>query len=244
MNNRDRKNPAADDKQLSLARQLVSALESGDEDGASDVISAITRMHEDSLFRQIGKLTRQLHETLNNFKPEPRVTLLADKEIPDAKERLDHVITLTAEAADRTLGAVEKCLPLTEALAARARSLREAGSDARGRDELAEFLEFVGGSCEHLQDNLKEILLAQEFQDLTGQVIRRVISLVQEVQESLVGVIRASGDRQQRGQVEERVTQRRVVGSECFGPAVPGIDGAGAVGSQDEVDDLLASLGF
>lgn len=245
---------ANDDELLALAQQLVAKLRSGDESGASEVVSAITRAHENSLFRQVGKLTRQLHESLNNFSLEPRVALLTDKKIPDARGRLNHVIALTQESADRTLSAVETCLPLADELSSKAQALSEGWRGSLGVNEsvalagnqgsgVGEFVELAARNSAIMRVNLREIMLAQEFQDLTGQVINRVIDLIQEVEESLVGLIRVSSNKLQ-GQVAEKAEPQRTAGSECFGPAVPGVDSANSLESQDEVDNLLASLGF
>jgi chemotaxis protein CheZ len=103
---------------------------------------------------------------------------------------------------------------------------------------LSGFLGQVESDSGQLQGRLSEVLMAQGFQDLTGQIIRKVISLVQDVEDKLVQIIRLS-----RGRIPEAASgpdQVKVVG----GPVVPGVDQGDVVQGQDEVDDLLSSLGF
>lgn len=232
------------------ARALVEQIELGDEDQARRLVDELAQVRETELFQEIGKLTRELHEALNAFCVDGRLTALAQNEIPDAKERLGHVIHLTEEAAHRTLSAVESGMPAAAALGAEARRLSGEWQRFRGREMSAPefrglasaidgFLERTEGDAETLRGRLSEILMAQDFQDLTGQVIRRVIRLVQDLEESLVGLLRVSGDRLGAPPAPRAIETRN--GS---GPTVPGVDHGDVVGGQDEVDDLLSSLGF
>lgn len=88
--------------------------------------------------------------------------------------------------------------------------------------------------------------MAQDYQDLTGQIIRRVIALVEEVEGNLVQLVRISGQRivddPQRSERKQSEASERMQKGE--GPSIPGGDNEGVVSGQDEVDDLLSSLGF
>lgn len=244
---------------LDEARALVAALEAGDHEAAREHIQRLASTREQRLFEELGKLTRELHETLESFRGDSRLSELARDEIPDAKERLNYVVTLTAQAADRTLTAVETGQPLVDAALARLDALeplwvrfraREASADefrqlARALDE---WFPELRTSLTQLREGLSEILMAQDFQDLTGQVIRRVIQLVQDLEVSLVGMIRLSA--QARGSSGhgsgDRNPPSSTSGSRGQGPAVPGTQdsASGVVHSQDDVDALLSSLGF
>ena len=92
---------------LEQARALVSELESGNADAAEQLIDELGRVREQNLFRELGKMTRQLHDALNSFAVDSRIISMAESEIPDAKARLNHVITMTEDSANRTLAAVE-----------------------------------------------------------------------------------------------------------------------------------------
>lgn len=234
---------------LSLAKELLSALEQGDETKADRLLDEIAGIRETQLFLEVGRLTRQLHDTMRSFTLDSRLSNLTEKDIPDAKERLHYVISMTEKAADQTLTVVEGLFPVAQSLNLQAQKL--AGNWERFLVRKMPFEEFKGmsqeitryfneskESLEVMQDGLNEILMAQGFQDITGQIIRRVITLVEDLEASMVELIRLSGTR--AGSVKKAET---VV---LPGPVVPGIDDkAGDIAaSQDDVDDLLSSLGF
>lgn len=237
---------------LEQARKLVHDLESGRVEDANATLDCLTKLRETDLFQELGKLTRELHDTLANFKVDSRLSSLADSEIPDAKERLNHVITLTQQAADRTLTVVEQTLPRTERLEEKSVQLKTRWDRFRSRDmkveefrglsqEIDEFLTWTFDNASLIHKGLSEVMMAQDFQDLTGQIIRRVITLVQDVEDNLVGIIRITGQRIKTPSKAEDAAQ--LIKAE--GPAIPGlVDAKQMVGGQDDVDDLLSSLGF
>jgi chemotaxis protein CheZ len=240
---------------LAKARELVASIEADDEDAVSRLIDDLGKNRESDLFVELGKLTRELHDSLNSFRLDSRISELAEREIPDAKERLNYVVTLTEQAAHRTLNAVEGMLPISEALEQRAGGLGEEWQRFRSRDmsaeefrslsrQIEEFLSQVGDDARALHRSLSEVLMAQDFQDLTGQVIRRVIRLVQDVEENLVRLIRITGERFVQAERKDEKEQEKESNRQGIGPAVPGVDAGGVVSGQDEVDDLLSSLGF
>ena len=233
---------------LQLARELVSSLEAGDEAAADDLVDRMGRDREAGLFMEVGRLTRELHDALMSVKVDERMAGIAEHEIPDAKQRLNYVIKKTEEAANRTLTAVETVMPLNDRLADAAGRL---GGDwqrfTRREMDVNEFKQFcgrlwafldeIGKGSSTIQTSMTEILMAQDFQDLTGQVIRRIIALVTEVEDSLVKLIRASG-----GKVDAVKTHDPL---RAEGPQVAGTAGhKQAVSGQDDVDALLSSLGF
>lgn len=237
---------------LDLARDLVSELEAGNEAGADALIQAIARERESSLFKEVGRLTRDLHDALLAVELDERIVGYAESGIPDAKERLNYVITKTEEAANRTLTAVEDLLPISEKMGRDAGKLIDDWKRFRRRemkvdefkaliDQVIAFLETMRGDATTIHGKLSEVLIAQDYQDITGQVIRRVIELVQQVQDSLVNMIRLSG-----GVATARVGDpKRANGTAVEGPQVlKDTRGVQVVQGQDEVDDLLSSLGF
>ncbi|HHO68430.1 MAG TPA: protein phosphatase CheZ, partial [Gammaproteobacteria bacterium] len=112
-----------DGELLASARALVNELEAGNRAAADRLIDALGKAREQSLFRELGKMTRQLHEALNGFTLDSRMAALAESDIPDARMRLNHVITMTEESANRTLSAVESTLPVAEQLRSQADGL-------------------------------------------------------------------------------------------------------------------------
>jgi len=253
-------NEVENDSLLDNARTLVAELESGNGEQAEKIIEQLGRMRERSLFQELGKMTRQLHESINSFAVDDRIQSLAETDIPDAKARLNHVIEMTENAANRTLNTVEAVLPISEDLKARAGVLHEKWDRFRNKEmdidefrimskQIDEFLGVTTESTERIHAGLSDIMMAQDFQDLTGQILRRVITLVQEVEENLVGLIRLSGGLEEESNAEKlpvkKVSSSNKEIMQGVGPAVPGVESdGGSVSGQDEVDDLLSSLGF
>src|SRR5574344_917692 len=99
---------------LEQAKQLVVLLEQGRQAEADLLLSAVDTTMQSDLFAEVGKLTRQLHDALNDFQLDPRLGALATEDIPDAKQRLSYVIAKTEDAANRTMDAVEASLPLAD----------------------------------------------------------------------------------------------------------------------------------
>jgi len=211
---------------LSEARALVSALESGDGEAAEAALARIGALRESDIFQELGRMTRELHDALKEVELDDSVQGLAQVDIPDARARLNHVIEMTDEAATlRHIGDGWRRFRNREMSVEEFRALsREVESFIeRGNEELAQ-----------LKGHLNEILMAQGFQDLTGQIIRKVIAIVDDLEDNLVGLIRKiHGDRP--------VARRE---DELAGPQIPGRESDTAVSGQDEVDELLSSLGF
>jgi chemotaxis protein CheZ len=246
--------------QLQLARQLVESLEAGDNENAADVIRQLRIPYERELFEELGKLTRDLHETLNSFRGDARLAELTRDDIPDAKERLNYVVTMTEQATHRTLNALDEAMPMVETLQAQAKELEQTWQRFRQRElTVYEFRTMVSAldaffvasseDTERLRVLMSEVMMAQDFQDLTGQIIRRVIRLVHEVEENLVGLIRLSSARMDLGKGTAKATLKTLSAEEIptsHGPIVPNThDTAGdVVSGQDDVDALLSSLGF
>ncbi len=234
---------------LVKARAVVAALEQGDEVEAERILDEMGRVRENQLFQEICRLTRQLHDALAAFSADAKLVDLTENHIPDARERLRYVITLTEQAAATTLNAVETVLPVVERLNARLGLLSDQWERFLRRkmpyqefkalsQDISAFLERLREDMELLQQQLGEVMMAQSFQDLTGQIIRRVIDLVEQAEDSLIQLIRVSSKPARRVS-----TPAEPSGLAAGGPVVPSLDQT-AVTNQDEVDDLLSSLGF
>ncbi|RXJ72931.1 protein phosphatase [Veronia nyctiphanis] len=247
---------------LDQARELVSLLEDGKQEDANAMLASLVDDASNPLFNEVGKLTRQLHNSLTNFSLDRRVSDLATSEIPDAKDRLNFVIEKTETAANRTMDAVEATLPIADNLSTCLSQVRpQWNALMSGRIELDRFKELchqidgllgqVEGDTTTLQSQLHEILMAQDFQDLTGQVIRRVIDLVHEVEHQLVEILTAFGMHQHDEKSEHPAVSVESVSKEesavmAEGPIVNEQErqDKAVMQSQDDVDDLLSSLGF
>jgi chemotaxis protein CheZ len=238
------------DSRLETARALVASLEAGNEAEAEILIQSLSISEgNDELFIEVGRLTRELHDAINGFLLDAKISNMTNVEIPDAKERLNYVITMTQQSADRTLTEVEKSLPLVAQMEKSSSELAEEWNKLRQRmlskdefkelsDRLASFLQQTSEDSKVLHASLSEVLMAQDFQDLTGQIIRKVINLVQDVEQKLVKLVRITGNKLDDGKGAKQDKE------ELAGPAIPGLDQGEQVTSQDDVDDLLSSLGF
>jgi chemotaxis protein CheZ len=161
---------------------------------------------------------------------------------------------MTEDSAHKTLNAVDQSLPIAEELQQRATELHDKWSRFRQKNmvldefralvpEIDSFLELTTHHAGTLNANLSEVMMAQGFQDLTGQIIRRVINLVTEVEDNLVHLVRISGQHFMDTAPESEDEEKDM--SKGYGPQVPGVDaGTEVVNSQDDVDELLSSLGF
>lgn len=235
---------------LEAARALVTALEADDEQQAEHHLANLTQTQENDLFHEVGKLTRELHESLSNFNVDSRLIDLTKNDIPDTRERLNYVITTTEEAAHNTLELIDKTLPLSDSLKLTAQNIEESWHRFRMREmdvdeframstEIESYLPNVKKHADQIHENLSEMTLAQGFQDLTGQVIRQVINLVEEVEDNLVELVKIAG----KHQTDSPKDGKEVDLIKAEGPQI-NKDQPNVVSNQDEVDDLLSSLGF
>lgn len=216
-------------------------------------LDGIMALRDSTLFQELGKMTREIHESIMNFRMDSRITDLAHTDIPDAKDRLEYVITMTEKAANTVLGVIERGTPVAEKLNEQSRHLAEQWHKFRRREMSPEELRVMGQEVEkffgessammtELLSGFTEVLMAQDFQDLTGQIIRRVINLVNEIEGNLVTLIRIQGENYVR---DDKKDIPAVAGeTKLEGPQVPGKEASDVMKGQDDVDDLLASLGF
>ncbi len=230
-------------------RGLVLRMDTCSAEEGMPLLDDFVKDYEASLYNEIGRLTRQLHDALNTFNDEEKILNLTEKDIPSAKERLRYVVTVTEQATQNVLAIVEKSLPMATDISARAERLYEksarliADGDDRGgisnfMGEVHAFLLGAKDNCGVLHGHFTEIMMAQEYQDITGQIIKKVIALVQDVEDSLVRLIKMTGHK-----VAAESDKRN--DALVSGPMVPGVDAQGDYAAgQDDVDNLLASLGF
>ncbi|MGH8352558.1 MAG: protein phosphatase CheZ [Pseudomonas sp.] len=244
------------------ARELVDSLERGNFGEAVQLINELNKVRDRGLYHEVGKLTRELHNAIVNFQLDPRVPHAQEvSQIADATERLNYVVTMTEKAANRTMDLVEQSAPLVNDLSAEAQSLsadwgrfmrREIGADAFR--ELAKRIELFLARSERdsgkLSGHLNDILLAQDFQDLTGQVIKRVTQLVTEVESNLLKLMlmasqvdRFAGIQHDHEALRAEQEQQKQP-SRGEGPQIHADKREDVVSGQDDVDDLLSSLGF
>jgi chemotaxis protein CheZ len=230
---------------------LAGALAADDEPRFMQELDSLVQRRERTLFGELRKLTGDLQSALQRFRVDSRLLDLAEKEVPDARHRLDHVLKLTDEAAHRTMDLVEQSGPLAERTAREAADIVELWRRFRARDipvadfrrmveRMDVFLEAARTDMDKVRGNLSEVLLAQGYQDLSGQIIRGVMKLVAELEVALVDLVRLSksGGSPTPSKPLSDETRRG------FGPSIPGINNGPAVSGQQDVDALLSGLGM
>ena len=190
------------------------------------------------VFQQLGTITRQLHDTLHQLGVLPMLESAADG-IPDARSRLTYIATKTAAAADKVLTSVDQAKAEHAAIAQQTRLLAQAlGADpvkAVSNGSVLYFVNDVEARTRRIDGHLTDIMMAQDFHDLTGQVVAKVLSLANDLEASLIKLLVQVVPADQRGKIELAV---------LHGPIVNPEGRTDVVSNQGEVDDLLASLGF
>jgi chemotaxis protein CheZ len=188
--------------------------------------------------QQIGHLTRLLHDTLQQLGVMPKLQIAADG-LPDARSRLTYIANKTAEAAGKVLDSVDSAKAEHEHIAAETRRLADLlVADPVKAVATGAVMNFVGdveARTAKIDRHLTDIMMAQDFHDLTGQVVAKVVSLANDLEDSLVKLLVSVVPAEQREKVEQAV---------LHGPVVDASGRTDVVSNQTEVDDLLASLGF
>lgn len=249
--------PEVTEKLRQQAAELVKSVEDGDYARSMTLINELSDVRDQSLYQEVGRLTRTLHEAIRNFQIDPQSQ--EQKEVmslmTDASDRLAYVVQMTGQAANRTMDLVEETMPIAHNIRDEATALREEWQRLRRREmQPAEFRELYGridrfflsvtNDANTIYNSLSEILLAQDFQDLTGQVIQRVTALVKEVEEQMLSlVVMASHVDQLTGTVHD-IESQDVSAEQGVGPQLNAKEREDVVSGQGDVDDLLSSLGF
>jgi chemotaxis protein CheZ len=190
------------------------------------------------VFHQLGLITRQLHDTLMQLGVMPKLQQAADG-LPDARSRLNYIAIKTSEAADKVLNSVDQAKFEHATIAAETRRMAAAivkdPVKAVASGSVMNFVGDVEAATARIDQHLTDIMLAQDFHDLTGQVVAKVVSLASELEDSLVKLLVQAAPPEQAQKVESAILN---------GPVVNPEGRTDVVKNQGEVDDLLASLGF
>ncbi|WP_413701321.1 protein phosphatase CheZ [Psychromonas sp. KJ10-10] len=240
---------------LSQAKALVEHLQAEEIAEANSIIESAHQSgsSDGDVFYKVGELTRELHDALVSFQNDTRLIDMAGQDIPDAKDRLKYVIEMTDKVANKTMDAVDNCLPIADKLIENLEEIAPNWQGLMNREiELGDFKKLChqvdsliknsSSSAITLRASLTDILMAQDFQDLTGQMIRRVIDLVQEIESKLVGILTVCSADEVSTLKKTNTTPKKTI--EAEGPIINAEERDDVVNGQDDVDDLLSSLGF
>lgn len=243
------------------AKLLIDKLQSSNYEDASNLIHNLYEVRDRHIFNSVGKLTRALHDAIVNFNVDADIKQepieINSSEISDASDRLQYVIKMTQEAADKTMDRVENAAPIAMNLGQEAAALKNEWQKLKSRQmnkeefgqlyhRIDDFLEQMGEGTDQLNQSLQAIILEQGFQDLTGQVLKKVIGLITDVEKELVNLVRIAGQVEEITGLakEENNEDKPELDSEAEGPQIHAEKREDVVSGQDEVDDLLSSLGF
>ena len=198
----------------------------------------------DEFLSRIGHMTRSLHDSLRGLGLDKLIEKAAT-DIPDARDRLDYVGRLSEQAAQKVLNATDAAGPLQDQIGADARRLSAAwqgllagaASEAQWRALALDSIQILNDSSAGAyatKVHLMDIMMAQDFQDLTGQVIKKVTLIAQNLERQLVQVLVDFAPSDMKREIESGLLN---------GPQINPV-GNDVVADQGQVDDLLDSLGF
>jgi len=199
--------------------------------------------HDGSMFERLGGIVRLLHDSLRELGYDKALTE-ASTQIVDAQDRLEYVASLTEQAANKVLNTLDDGMPAQDVLSKKSKEMEDRWTALfEGKLSIEEFKVLAGDSrafaqavseaTEAEKARLLEIMMAQDFQDITGQLIKKVVVITKTVENELAQLLRDNAP----ADVREKIAQKEV--SLMSGPSTPTV-----ALSQDSVDDLLADLGF
>lgn len=257
------------------AEELIAELGKGDIGGALHVINELQQAKHHAFYNEVGHLTRGLHDAINSFSDDMQKEGTLDSTsisgMTDASERLNYVIEITEKTSHQTMDRVDASLELADQLdsqSTRFKDLLSLVGQLEGEfdglkgvyDRTCQVKQESEDTITALKNELTEILVAQSSQDISGQLIRRVITLLTQVQNGLVQLIDMAakiehlsevdiyGARGQKVEEAAKEKEENTVKSNknpvAEGPQINAGSDEGVVSGQDDVDELLSSLGF
>ncbi len=207
-------------------------------DDLTDLLHRPAAPASPEVFQQLGAITRLLHDTMQQLGVMPKLQVAADG-IPDARSRLSYIASKTAAAADKVLNSVDQAKAEHAAIAEQTRRLGAAlladPVKAVASGAVFNFVNDVEARTRLIDAHLTDIMMAQDFHDLTGQVVAKVVALANDLEDSLIKLLVQVVPPEQRERVDSSVLN---------GPVVNPEGRSDVVADQGEVDELLASLGF
>lgn len=199
-----------------------------------------------TMFSKIGQMTRSLHDTLRELGYDKALEKAAST-IPDARDRLTYIANMTEQAANRALNAVDTAKPLQDKMETESQQLEARWNKLMNKElsvdefkvlvqQTRSYLHSVPDCTRGTNDQLLEIMMAQDFQDLTGQVIKKIVTMAQELESQLFGfLLEFSPQGKPKIEIDTALEN---------GPVIHVEGRTDIVTDQQQVDDLLASLGF
>jgi chemotaxis protein CheZ len=239
------------DRYRSQVADLAAAVDANDESAFRGAFERLRAALNEEFNPELRRLTENAKSALRRFREQARIDALAE-EVPDARKRLSHVVKLTDEAAHRTLDLVDQTGPLVERTSRAAAQLiaewnafgeRQLALESDWPERAQEFLGRARADADKVRGLLSEVLLAQGYQDLTGQIIRGIIGLVSELETVLAQLVALANGEDTRRMPALNLAAMTSDLYRGAGPQVPGVSThADALSGQDDIDALIASV--
>ncbi len=232
-------------------KEFMISFSQGDLERSKDVLKDISsNLGDGELFNEIGQIARRLHESLKSVSNvlDPHLREFVETKIPDSGNRLEHILKLTENAAITTLDHLESLQNRKEQelgnlshIQQKILSLHPLGEEAKSIiDDILEKIKNIEQLSKEDKEDFVTILTAQDYQDLTGQIILKIIELLNDLEQRLVDLIKTFGVKvkEEKTDTEKKKEEKTLL----YGPAHDKKEDA--LRSQDEVDALLAEFGF
>ncbi|KAF1043762.1 MAG: Protein phosphatase CheZ [Herbaspirillum frisingense] len=229
-----------------ISAQTLPAMTTGEEATAvpADAQAPAEDQTDKPMYERLGGIVRLLHDSMRELGYDRSLNDVAEQ-IGDAQSRLEHIATLTEQAANKVLNALDSGMPAQDRLQEHAKDINGRWTKLyAGQMTIEEFKQLAGDSqkfssavvesTEAEKARMLEIMMAQDFQDITGQLIKKIVAITATAERELAQLLRDNAPAEVRAQME---ADKPV--SLLNGPAAPG-----AAMVQNDVDDLLDSLGF
>ncbi len=236
---------SGDSPELEALFESIAKQQASQQEASSVEVDGANPQAALAIYAQIGQMTRKLHDALRELGYDKSLEKVADA-IPDAKDRLGYIATLTANAAERVLNATDIARPIQDELQSQCASLSGRWDQLFANQLSVEEFKLLAADTRRFlaqapqqtaatNAQLLEIVMAQDFQDLTGQVIKKVMDMVKTLESELLTVL-----------IEYLPAEKKVeLGTDLLqGPVVNPDGRSDVVTNQQQVDDLLESLGF
>jgi chemotaxis protein CheZ len=204
-------------------------------DGTS--LTAEDKPENYDVFVRIGHLTRKLHDALRELGYDHQLENTVGS-LPDARARLSYIADLTGNAAEKVLGLVDEKIASDDVFAEQVKNIASvldgAGNESEKMTAVRQFLGCAQTHCDQSRSMMTDIMMAQDFHDLTGQTIKKVADIAHNVEQQLVQLLLDTTPPPQRNRAESQFME---------GPVIDKTR-TDTVHDQGQVDDLLAQLGF
>lgn len=242
--------PTEDDRLKNVIngiKDFMASFADGNLEKAQEILEDLAGSQgEGEIYKEIGGLARELHNLMENLASTLTQDLkeIVEDQMPDSGNRLEHILQLTEEAATTTLdhaeaiqNRIQNDRKKLERIEKHFAMLKPIGDSANARmDESCRLIQELKGSLSQNNDDLSTILTSQGYQDLTGQVITKIVDFQKGLEAKLINIVQSFGAKANKSKVDKKKQDK------LYGPAHEKVEGAAR--SQDEVDDILAQFGF